>query len=129
MSNLARSPCSTVQQFVIISSLVLFINVFYVAVVISGHRRSNGRNEMNWKGCKRKRSWFSSHPVSSWNWSDWGNLLFAPQETITPSVYACLVRCGRLLAVRGTTGLLLVGATDSFSNKLRLQTSSTSSRM
>jgi hypothetical protein len=131
MRNVSRSPCSPVKQRVILVqfSFVYKCVLFYVAVVISGYIGLNGRNVLKWKGCSRKRSWCNSGPMSSCTWCDWGNLHFAPQEVIAASVYAYLVRCGGLLAIRGSTGVLLVGATDSFISTHRLQTSRISSRM
>jgi len=96
MNNLALSLRSPVQQRVILVQFSFIYKrvLFYVAVDISGHIGSNGRNDMNRKGCKTKRSCFISDPMSSRKWSDCGNLLFAPQEVITASVYVYMVRCG-----------------------------------
>lgn len=48
------------------------------------------------------------------------------KETIPAEVRACLARSGALFALGGTTGLLLVGATDSSTTIQRLKISSTS---
>jgi len=50
-------------------------------------------------------------------------LLQSTDQEMIPAEEACLVRCGELLAIGVTTGLLFVGMTDSFNTTHRNKTS------